>query len=221
MLTRDGPILFALDVPDAASALGWVERLRGAVGGFKVGLELFMAAGPGVVRDVTAQNAGPLLLDLKLHDIPNTVAGAARSLRGLGARALTVHAQGGKAMLEAAIEGAGPELKVLAVTRLTSVSASTAEVVDAAGLAREAGCAGVVCSGLEARAVRAVLGPEAWIVVPGVRIEGSEVGDQVRVATPAEALSAGASALVVGRPIRNAKDPVATARLITDQCRKA
>ena len=221
MLTRDGPILFALDVPDLTSALAWVERLRGTVGGFKVGLELFSAAGPRAVREVAAQNAGPLLLDMKLHDIPNTVAGAARALRGLGATAVTVHALGGKAMLEAAVEAAGPDLKVLAVTRLTSVSASRAEVVDAAGLAREAGCAGVVCSGLEARDVRAALGPSLWIVVPGVRTEDSEAGDQVRMATPTEALAAGASALVIGRPIRNAQDPVAKARAITDQCRRA
>jgi orotidine-5'-phosphate decarboxylase len=220
VLTRDGPILFALDVPDLTSALAWVERLRGAVGGFKVGLELFSAVGPHAVREIAARNAGPMLLDVKLHDIPNTVAGAARSLRGLGATALTVHAQGGKAMLEAAIEAAGPDLKVLAVTRLTSVNASRAEVVDAAGLAREAGCAGVVCSGLEVRDVRAVLGPGAWIVVPGVRTEAHSSGDQVRIATPAEAIAAGASALVVGRPIREAKDPVAAARAITDECRR-
>jgi orotidine-5'-phosphate decarboxylase len=220
VLTRDGPILFPLDVPDLASALAWVERLRGAVGGFKVGLELFSAVGPRAVREVAAQSAGPLLLDMKLHDIPNTVAGAARALRPLGARAVTVHALGGKAMLEAAVDAAGPELKVLAVTRLTSVSASRAEVVEAAGLAREAGCAGVVCSGLEVRDVRAVLGPDAWIVVPGVRTEGSDAGDQVRIATPTEAIAAGASAIVVGRSIRNAPDPVAAARAITDQCRR-
>ena len=145
MLTRDGPVLFPLDVPDLAAASSWVERLRGAVGGFKVGLELFCAIGPAAVREIAARQAGPLLLDLKLHDIPNTVAGAARSLRGLGARAVTVHALGGKAMLEAAIDAAGADLAVLAVTRLTSVSASRAEVIDAASLAREAGCAGVVC----------------------------------------------------------------------------
>ena len=220
MLSRDGPILFPLDVPDLASALVWVERLRGVVGGFKIGLELFSAAGPDAVRQVAARDAGPMLLDMKLHDIPNTVAGAARALRGLGARAVTVHALGGKAMLEAAIEAAGPDLKVLAVTRLTSVSASRAEVVDAACLAREAGCAGVVCSGLEVRDVRAVLGPEAWIVVPGVRTEGSDAGDQVRIATPTEALAAGASALVIGRSIRDARDPVETARAINDRCRR-
>jgi orotidine-5'-phosphate decarboxylase len=220
VLSPDEPILFALDVSSSASAVAWVERLRGAVGGFKVGLELFSAAGPAAAREIVALDAGPLLLDMKLHDIPATVERAARALRPIGARAVTVHSLGGKAMLEAAIEGAGPDLAVLAVTRLTSVSASRSEVADAASLAREAGCAGVVCSGHEVDDVRAILGPDAWIVVPGVRPEGSDVGDQVRVTTPAQALAAGASALVVGRPIRDAKDPVATARSITDQCRK-
>jgi orotidine-5'-phosphate decarboxylase len=218
-MSPDPPILFAIDVSDTTSAVAWVERLRGAVGGFKIGLELFSAVGPSVAREIAARAAGPLLLDMKLHDIPATVERAARALRPIGARAVTVHSLGGKAMLEAAIEGAGPDLAVLAVTRLTSVSASSREVADAASLAREAGCAGVVCSGHEVADLRTLLGPDACIIVPGVRPEDGDVGDQVRVTTPAQALAAGASALVIGRPIRDARDPVAAARAITDQCK--
>ncbi len=204
------PLIFPLDVPTLEEARAWVERLRGHVGMFKLGLQLFSAHGPGAVREVT-RAGGRIFLDMKLHDIPATVEGAARALRGLDLAMLTVHAQGGKAMLEAAVAGAGEGVCVLAITRLTSLPASIDEVAEAARCAREAGCGGVVCAGPEVAAVREALGPELTIVCPGVRPAGADAGDQVRVATPAEAVRAGADHLVIGRPIRDHADPVAAA----------
>ena len=200
------PLIFALDVPDLVEAESWVRRLREHVGMFKVGLELFTAAGPEAVRTVT-RGGGAVFLDLKLHDIPNTVRGAARSLRPLAPAMLTAHAQGGKAMLEAAVEGAGEGVCVLALTRLTSLPADLDEVTEAARCAREAGCGGVVCAGVEAAAVRSAVGPGLRIVCPGVRPSGSDAADHVRVSTPAEALRGGADYLVVGRAIRDHADP--------------
>lgn len=205
------PLIFALDVPNLAEALRWVELLREHVGLFKVGLELFSAEGPEAVRAVT-RAGGRVFLDVKLHDIPNTVAGAARTLRELDPAMLTVHAQGGKAMLEAAVVAAGKRVCVLALTRLTSLDAPVEEVTAAARDAREAGCGGVVCSGTEAAAVREAVGPDLVIVCPGVRVAGSQPDDQVRVATPEQARRDGADYLVVGRPIREHADPPAAAR---------
>jgi orotidine-5'-phosphate decarboxylase len=210
------PLIFALDVPSTDQASGWAERLRGEVGLFKVGLELFSAAGPDAVRAV-ARVGGAVFLDVKLHDIPATVEGAARSLAVLEPALVTAHAQGGKAMLEAAVRGLGP--RVLAITRLTSLRASLDEVTEAARCAREAGCRGVVCSGTEAAAVREAVGPDLLIVCPGVRPSGSDAGDQVRVVTPSQAIRAGADYIVVGRPIRDAADPVAAARAINAEIR--
>lgn len=207
------PLIFPLDVPELAQAVVWVERLRESVGGFKIGLELFAAAGPDAVR-VVAAKGGSVFLDLKLHDIPATVERAASALRGLDVAMLSVHAQGGKAMLEAAVSGAGDEVCILGVTRLTSLEASPAEVTELARTAREAGCGGVVCSGVEVASVREAVGPELCIICPGVRPAGAEQSDQIRVVTPAAALRAGADYLVVGRPIRDARDPVARARAI-------
>ena len=204
------PVIFPLDVPRLDAALEWVERLSGHVGLFKVGLELFSASGPDAVAAI--QNArGRVFLDVKLHDIPATVAGAAAALRDREPAMVTVHAQGGKAMLEAAVGAFSSDTCVLAVTRLTSLPAAIGEVADAARMAREAGCGGVVCSGLEAGAVREAVGPELEIVCPGVRPRGADEDDQVRIVTPEAAIEAGASYLVVGRPIRNAADPVAAA----------
>ncbi|HTO55445.1 MAG TPA: orotidine-5'-phosphate decarboxylase [Myxococcota bacterium] len=214
-------IVFPLDVAGVSDALPWVERLGDAVGVFKIGLELFSAGGPEAVRRVRAATRAALFLDLKLHDIPATVEGAARALRPLGPAMLTVHAAGGKAMLEAAVRGAGPDFCVLGVTRLTSLSASLEEVTELARLAREAGCGGVVCSGNEARAVRSAVGPELRVICPGVRPAGADVADQVRVVTPAGAIAAGADYLVVGRPIRDAKDPLAAAAAIADEIQGA
>lgn len=216
--TDANPLIFPLDVPELAPALAWVERLGSEVGLFKVGLELFSAEGPAAVHAVSAAG-GRVFLDAKLHDIPATVAGAARALRPLDVAMLTVHAQGGKAMLEAAVEAAGERTCVLAVTRLTSLEASLDEVAEAARAARESGCGGVVCSGREAAAVREAVGPELVIVCPGVRPRGSDAADQVRVVTPGEAVRAGADYLVVGRPIRDADDPVRAAREIAAEAR--
>jgi orotidine-5'-phosphate decarboxylase len=210
------PLIFALDVPSTSEAAGWVERLHGEVGLFKVGLELFSTAGPEAVRAVTREG-GAVFLDAKLHDIPATVEGAARALAALEPALVTAHAQGGKSMLEAAVRGLGP--RVLAVTRLTSLPASLDEVTEAARCAREAGCRGVVCSGAEAAAVREAVGPDLLIVCPGVRPSGADADDQVRVVTPSQAIRDGADYIVVGRPIRDAADPLAAARAINAEVR--
>jgi orotidine-5'-phosphate decarboxylase len=218
-------LIVALDVPDGDAALAAAGRLVGHVGMIKVGLELFVAEGPDVVRRLRA--ALPELevfLDLKLHDIPNTMRGAIRSARALGARFITVHAGSGIAHLRACVEEAGDELGVLAVTVLTSQDAaacaeaghtrSPAELVAIrAAAARAAGCAGLVCSGQELASVRTIAGDLAC-VVPGIRPAGGEVGDQKRVMTPHDAIVAGAGYLVVGRPILGAADPVAAADAI-------
>lgn len=218
-------LIVALDVADGASALAAASRLDGHVGMIKVGLELFVAEGPDVVRRLRAALPGlEVFLDLKLHDIPNTMRGAIRSARALGARFITVHAGSGVAHLRACVEEAGDALGVLAVTVLTSQDAGACAeaghtrtpaelVVLRAAAARAAGCAGLVCSGQELAGVRAVAG-ELACVVPGIRPAGGELGDQKRVMTPGEAIAAGAGYLVVGRPILGAADPVAAADAI-------
>ncbi len=218
-MTRPGSdrLIFPLDVDSLERALPWVERLRGSVGTFKVGLELFSAAGPEAVRAVRAASGAGVFLDAKLHDIPATVEGAARALRAFAPAMLTVHTSGGKAMLEAAVRGAGPGVLVLGVTRLTSLHASVDEICELARLAREAGCGGIVCSGSEAAAVRDAVGPGLRIVCPGVRPIGGDPGDQARVVTPEAAIAAGADYVVCGRPIRDAADPVAAANAIADE----
>lgn len=192
---------------------------------FKVGLQLFTAEGPRVVRELTASGRR-VFLDLKFHDIPNTVAGAVRSAAALGAEMLTVHAGGGSAMLRAAVEAAGAEGPlVLAVTVLTSmadadvkelgISATASEqVLHLAGIAQRTGCGGLVCSPQEVVEIRRRLGGEPVLVTPGIRPAGADVGDQSRIATPAEAIRAGADYLVIGRPITAAADPAAAARQI-------
>ena len=214
-------LIFALDVPTAAKADELVEELAGEVGCFKIGLELFIAAGPDFVRRVVAR--APVFLDLKLHDIPATVERATRVVDGLGVRYLTVHADlGGRSLAAAA--AAAESTRVLAITVLTSVAPEDlsgigldpdvgALVERRARLAADCGCAGVVCSGLEASLVRRAA-KELEVITPGVRPAGGEAGDQSRVVTPAGAMQAGASALVVGRPIRDAADRVAAARAI-------
>jgi orotidine-5'-phosphate decarboxylase len=187
----------------------------------KVGLELFAAEGPPAVRAAAALGR-PVFLDLKLHDIPNTVEGAARSAAATGAALLTVHASGGAEMVRAAVRGAGPGTRVLAVTVLTSLDGRAldeiglsgpleAAVVRLARLAVGAGAGGIVCSPHEVAAVRAAVGPGPLLVVPGVRPPGAARGDQARVATPAEAVRAGADVVVVGRPLRDAPDAAAAA----------
>ena len=216
-----GHLIFALDLPSLEQAEPWVARLAPHVGHFKVGLELFSAAGPEAVRMVTRDGGAGVFLDLKLHDIPTQVGRAARALRGLGVDMLTVHAQGGEAMLRAAVREAGSDVLVLAVTRLTSQTAAVDEVVELARLAQASGCGGVVCSGNEATYVRKELGADFRIVCPGIRTLGSDPADQVRAVTPYDAIRAGADQVVVGRPIRDAADPVQAARAISDEIARA
>jgi orotidine-5'-phosphate decarboxylase len=220
-------LIVALDVPNAASAARLVDRLEGTCAWFKVGLELFVAAGPAVLEPLLKRGHS-VFLDLKFHDIPNTVAGAVRSAAGLGAKMLTVHAAGGPAMLEAArgaLDGISNPPELLAVTMLTSMDAgqtgaiglerSPAHQVELlARMGLSAGMRGFVCSPQEVGAVRALTGPGGILVVPGIRPAGAAAGDQKRIATPGETLRAGASYLVVGRPITQAADPAAAARAI-------
>ena len=217
-------LIVALDVTTAAEAQKLVQAVGDSVSTFKVGKQLFTAEGPSVVRDLVASGR-KVFLDLKFHDIPNTVAGAVRAAAGLGVSMLTVHASGGAKMLRAAADAAqsskNPPL-VLAVTVLTSlgnedlqevgVSGGVAgQVLRLAGLARENGCRGVVASPQEVKQLRATLGAGFAIVTPGVRPAGADPGDQARIATPAEAIRNGASHLVVGRPITEAKHPAQAA----------
>jgi orotidine-5'-phosphate decarboxylase len=218
------PILAALDFPDAASALAMADRLRGAVGGFKVGKQLFTAEGPALVRTLTARG-DRVFLDLKFHDIPNTVAGAVTSALSMGVWMVNVHASGGRAMMAAAREAAdraaargGTRALVIAVTVLTSLDAAalaetgvadapSAHVARLAALARESGLDGVVCSPQEIGLVRNACGKDFLIVTPGIRGTADAKGDQQRTATPAGAMQAGADFLVIGRPITAASDP--------------
>ena len=223
--TARSRLIVALDVPDAAAAVASAEGLAGKVGMFKVGLQLFVAEGPSVVRTLRERFPDTdVFLDLKLHDIPNTMRGAIKSARRLGARFITVHAGSGVEHLRACVEEAGDELEILAVTVLTSQdeqackeaghTRTAAELVELrAKCAAEAGCAGIVCSGQELARVNATA-PSLFKVVPGIRPAGSTVGDQKRVMTPAMAIEAGATHLVVGRPIMKADDPAASADAI-------
>ena len=217
-------ICAALDFGSWLEAEPFARAVAPEVGLLKVGLELFAAEGPAAVRAAAALGR-PVFLDLKLHDIPNTVEGAARSAAGSGAALLTVHASGGAAMIRAAVRGAGPGVRILAVTVLTSLDGAAldaiglvgppeAAVVRLARLAIDAGAGGIVCSPQEVAAVRAAVGPGPLLVIPGVRPAGAGKGDQARTATPAEAVAAGADVLVIGRPLRDAPDPAAAARAI-------
>lgn len=212
--------IVALDVASASEALAIVERLGESCNFYKVGSELFTAAGPDVVRALR-ELGHQVFLDLKLHDIPNTVRGAARSAAGLGASLLTVHASGGVEMMRGAVEGAGAECGILAVTILTSFDAAgvaavwgravgvsvEGEVERLAGLAAEAQVHGIVCSGQEAARVRARYGDRLAPLVPGIRFSEGEVHDQARVVTPGGAVRGGARYLVLGRAVTGASDP--------------
>ncbi|MEM7569464.1 MAG: orotidine-5'-phosphate decarboxylase [Pseudomonadota bacterium] len=226
---KSNPVFVAIDTPDVAAATTLANTLKDSVGGIKLGLEFFTACGPAGVDAVAACGA-PLFLDLKLHDIPNTVAGAVRSLSQLRypPTFLTLHAQGGPAMIAAAAkvrEEAQLPTQLLAVTVLTSldaqdltlmgVSASPLDQVERLGtMAVEAGADGCVCSPQEVAQLRANLGSGPALMVPGIRPAGSAVGDQKRVMTPAQAMAAGASHLVIGRPITSAEDPQSAAQAI-------
>ena len=227
-------LIVALDVPDAASAIDLVNRLEGNCRWFKVGLELFVSAGPAIVESL-AKRGHSIFLDMKLHDIPNTVAGAVRSAAALGVKMLTLHTAGGPAMLSAAraaLEGIDDPPELLAITVLTSMDAaqmkatglerSPAEQVDLlAHMGLSAGMRGFVCSPQEVAALRALIGPEGVLVVPGMRPVGAESDDQKRIATPAETLKLGANYLVVGRPITKAPDPAEAAEAILNEMAEA
>lgn len=217
------PIYVAIDTPDLERAKALALQVRNHVGGIKLGLEFFTANGRSGVREMAAIGL-PIFLDLKLHDIPNTVAKAIQALRALDPAILTVHAAGGRAMLEDAKAAAPAGTKVVAVTVLTSLDSDDLAAIGVNGdahaqverltlLARESGIDGLVCSGNEVAAARK-LWPEGFFVVPGVRPTGGALGDQKRVMTPRKALDAGASILVIGRPITQAADPDAAARAI-------
>jgi orotidine-5'-phosphate decarboxylase len=227
-------IVFPLDVSNESEARALAARVADGVGVLKVGLELFVAEGPRVLA-IGKEHDRPIFLDLKLHDIPETVERAVASAAAHGVRYLTVHAAGGAAMLRRAAERARKEsadLRILAVTVLTSMSdedlASTGvpasshdQVARLAKLAWDAGVRGFVCSPLEVALLRNTLGPDAELVVPGVRPAGAAAGDQKRIATPAEAIRSGANLLVIGRPIRDAADPRAAAAAIAAEIASA
>jgi len=225
--TPGNRLIAALDTPSRHDAEALLAKLGGVPSWIKVGLELFTAEGPAIVRELVARGLN-VMLDLKLHDIPETVARATGRIAGLGAGLLTVHAAGGRAMLEAAVRAArdAGDTRVLAVTVLTSLDerdltdtgcvGPVGELVAArAKLASDCGCGGIVASPHEVAAVRAVVPADAWIVTPGVRPAGSDAGDQKRVMTPRAARQAGADLVVIGRPLRDAADPAAVARAIT------
>lgn len=224
------PVFAALDTTDLARAKQLAAMVTPHVGGLKLGLEFFLAQ--GLANTATVAGASPLFLDLKLHDIPNTVAGAVRAIAALKPEFLTIHAAGGPAMMRAAVAEAaeaaakgGHRIKLLGVTVLTSLDDGDLEAVGQQGpaaaqvrrlalLARTCGLDGVICSPFEVAALRAELGPDFQLVVPGIRPAGAAAGDQKRVMGPREAIDAGASRLVIGRPITDAPDPAAAARAI-------
>ena len=219
-------LIVALDLPDAASALAAARRFDGLPVWLKVGLELFTAEGPEVVR--TLRKNAPVFLDLKFHDIPNTVRGAVRSAGRLGAAMMTLHLDGGEDMIRAAVQGkqeAGTEGTLLmGITVLTSQGAEAgtdpaAVVLERAQRAREWGLDGVVCSGHEAAAVKAACGKDFFCLCPGIRPAGAATDDQARVMTPRQAAQAGADFLVMGRPILRSEDPRATAAAVLDSLR--
>lgn len=218
------PIWLAVDTPDVDRARRLVESCAPHLGGVKLGLEFFIANGPLGVEAVMIGLDLPLFLDLKLHDIPNTVAKAIESTAHLRPALLTIHAAGGHAMIAAARAAAGPDTRIIAVTVLTSLDSAdlaaagvpdspASQVCRLAALAADAGADGIVCSAHELSAARQAW-PEGFFVVPGIRPAGADTQDQKRVMTPREALDAGARALVIGRPISSASDPAAAAAAI-------
>lgn len=217
------PVYLALDVPQIEAARALAEKVQAHVGGLKLGLEFFCAHGHHGVHEI-ARVGLPIFLDLKLHDIPNTVAGAMQAIHVLEPAIVTVHASGGRAMMEDAKAAAGSGTKVVAVTMLTSLDerdlkrtgvdgSAHDQVMRLAELAQAAGLDGIVCSGKEVANVRKQW-KDGFFVVPGLRLPGGSAGDQKRVVTPRQARDDGASVLVVGRPISRAEDPLAAARAI-------
>jgi len=233
-MTETTPVFCAIDRPDLEGALALCRTLEGVVGGFKLGLEFVTANGPQGVRQVVALGR-PVFLDVKFHDIPNTVAGAVRAASSLGVAMLNLHVAGGPAMLRAAVEAARlrePCPKLLGVTVLTSIDDAdlaavgvphkvTDQVLRLAELAWDSGLDGVICSPREILPLRARFGREFKLVVPGVRPDGRGTGDQKRTLGPAQAIAAGADWLVIGRPITEAPDPRAAAAAIAAEIHAA
>lgn len=247
MIPTDGAtgakkVIFALDVPSKIEALPLIEKLAKVVGYFKIGLELMSGPDGAFLARAIVEAGGRVFLDLKAHDIPNTVEGCARNAARVGVHLLTVHALGGESMMRAAVKGAAStnsEMKILAITVLTSHTAEDLckiglisrwqlflaklskrhakklmqkKAVDLAKLAKKSGCHGIVCSPEETIAMREALGSDLLIVNPGIRKAGAEIQDQARVGTAGQAMQDGASLVVIGRPLRNAMDPAAEAR---------
>ncbi|WP_017591141.1 orotidine-5'-phosphate decarboxylase [Nocardiopsis potens] len=225
------PIAVAIDAPEIETAARWASAVAPHVSTVKVGLELYLRYGPEVIGTVRGANPVSVFLDLKLHDIPATVAGAARNVARLKPSILTVHAAGGADMVKAAVEAA-PDTRIAAVTVLTSLDDAALESIGMRGpaadaarrlavLAVGAGAQALVCSPHEVPALRAEVGPDVQLITPGVRPAGADRGDQARVATPEEALAAGADLLVIGRPITRAADPGAAAASLAAALRRA
>jgi len=231
MVARHAPIAVALDAPDLETAARWAALVGPHVSTLKVGLELYLRYGPDAVASVRGASGVEIFLDLKLHDIPATVAGAARAVAKLRPALLTVHAAAGPAAIRAAAD-AVPDVKIVAVTVLTSLQEAdlnriglacpvSSAVRRLATLAVESGARGLVCSPQEVAAVRAEVGDDTLLITPGVRPAGASVDDQARVATPEEAMRSGADLLVIGRPITGAADPGAAAAAIAGSLRRA
>jgi orotidine-5'-phosphate decarboxylase len=230
-MARHAPIAVALDAPDLDTAARWAALVAPHVSTLKVGLELYLRYGPDAVASVRGASGVEIFLDLKLHDIPATVAGAARAVARLRPALLTVHAAAGAAAIRAAAE-AVPGTRIVAVTVLTSLSEGDLSRIGLAGpvsdaarrlavLAVESGARGLVCSPQEVAAIRAEVGDDVLLITPGVRPAGAAVNDQARVSTPEEALRSGADLLVIGRPITGAADPGAAAAAIAAAVRRA
>ncbi|MDA2807684.1 orotidine-5'-phosphate decarboxylase [Nocardiopsis suaedae] len=225
------PIAVAIDAPEIETAARWASAVAPHVSTVKVGLELYLRYGPEVITTVRGANRVSVFLDLKLHDIPATVAGAARNVARLKPSILTVHAAGGRDMVRAAVEAA-PDTTIAAVTVLTSLDDAELERIGMVGpasdaarrlaeLAVEAGAGALVCSPHEVAQLRADVGPDVRLITPGVRPAGADRGDQARVATPEQALASGADLLVIGRPITRAADPGAAAASIAAAVRRS
>lgn len=225
-------IIFPLDVPSVKEAKEYISLLSAHVGMFKVGLELFIQSGPEIIRFIQTSGTAKIFLDLKLHDIPATVARAAARIADLGVEFATVHCGESRKMLEAAVKGSRGRTGILGVTVLTSVSAEDIQtagfkeifasdisqlVMKRAAAARDAGCKGIVCSGLEVEMIKKNLGKDFVAVTPGIRPADTEKDDQHRVTTPAQAIRNGSDYLVIGRPIRDAADPKAAAVSISKE----
>jgi orotidine-5'-phosphate decarboxylase len=229
-LSQPAPIAVALDAPDLETAARWAGLVTPHVSTVKVGLELYLRYGPGIVASIRGASGVKVFLDLKLHDIPATVAGAAHAVARLHPDILTVHAAGGPEVIHAAVEAA-PSTMIAAVTLLTSLTPADLDRIGITGplpdavrrlavLAMSAGARGLVCSPREAAAVRAEVGPDVTLITPGIRPAGAAANDQARTATPEEALRAGADLLVIGRPITSAPDPGAAAAAIAAPLRR-